>query len=66
MSEMPTEQTAGTGSSPTNNANEENEALREKLGEVTLGSQQVNLKPPPFRKSSNIHNFNIEIPIIAQ
>ena len=36
---MPIEQTVGTGSSPTNH--EENGALREKLGDITLDSEQV-------------------------
>ena len=38
MSEMPIEQTVGAGSSPTH---EENGALREKLGDITLDSDQV-------------------------
>ena len=38
MSEMPIEQTVGAGSSPTY---EENGALREKLGDITLDCDQV-------------------------
>ena len=38
MSEMPIEQTVGAGSSPTY---EENGALREKLGDITLDTNQV-------------------------
>ena len=38
MSEMPIEQTVGAGSSPTY---EENGALRKKLGDITLDSDQV-------------------------
>ena len=45
MSKMPTEQTPATGSSSTNksdNTNEENGALRVKLGDISLDSEQVN------------------------
>ena len=38
MSEMPIEQTVGTGASPTH---EEQGALREKLGDIRLDSDQV-------------------------
>lgn len=38
MSEMPIEKTVGAGSSPTY---EENGDLREKLGDITLDSEQV-------------------------
>ena len=41
MSEMPIEQTAGAGESP---SHEENGALRKKLGDITLDTDQVFLK----------------------
>jgi len=61
MSEMPIEQTAGAGESP---SHEENGALRKKLGDITLDTDQETPKSPKTAPMSPDDMDDIESPAL--